>query len=362
MKSYKVGPLDRDAIADGYAVWLSKESGRKNAHRVIEEYGSAEALISEIAREIETRTLSFRPIHRYERYDGIARKKRIIGVESVKQQVVDHAVCLALKPLIDARLGYYQVASVGGKGQGLCRSALRRWVHGTTYHVKLDVRKCYPSCGHGVVMRMLRKYVRGDDVLYACEALLATYDHGGLEIGSYFSLRIMQLVLSFAYHHVEGLHKARRGRWVPLVRHQIWHMDDALLLGADKRDLKRAVRSLERYLRTEWGLALKPWKVARTSDREPLDIGGWVVRVGRCVMRGGTFLRARAAFMRFRRHPSPANARGCSAYWGWVRAGDCPRLLQTLGIDGLMAYARKVISRQDRLEAAHAAYSIATTA
>jgi hypothetical protein len=207
-------------------------------------------------------------------------------------------------------------------------------------------------------MRVLRKYVRGDDVLYACGVLLSTYDHGGLEIGSYFSLRMMQLVLSFAYHHIEDLSKTRRGKRTPLVTHQIWHMDDALLLGRDKRDLKRAVRSLERYMRTEWGLTLKPWKIARTGDREPLDIGGWVVRDKRCVMRGGTFLRTRAAFMKFKRHSSPPRARGCSAYWGWVRVGDCQRWRKTLGIDRLMAYARKVISRQDRLEAAHAAHAV----
>lgn len=349
LKSYRVGPLDRDAIARGYDEWRSGQSGKKNAYRVREEYGSADALIDEIAGEIEGKTLSFRPIHRYRRVEPTNGKLRVIGVESVKQQVVDHALCLALAPLIDAKTGFYQTASVKGKGQRLCRGALRRWVHGNAYHVKLDVRQCYPSTSHDVVMGILRKYVRGDDALYVAQALLDTYD-GGLEIGSYFALRMMQLVLSFAYHHVEGLGKARRGKWAPLVDHQIWHMDDALLLASDKRNLRMAVRSLERYLKREFGLTLKPWKIARTGDAEPLDLGGWVVRDGRCTLRAGVFLRARRAFRRFGRHPSPQNARRCSAYWGWLKAACCEGARSKYGIDRLMAYARKVIARQDRLD------------
>ena len=59
-------------------------------------------------------------------------------------------------------------------------------------------------------MCILRRYIRNQDVLYVCETLLATYGDG-LEIGSYFSLRMAQLVLSFGFHAVEGMHKTRRG-------------------------------------------------------------------------------------------------------------------------------------------------------
>lgn len=349
VKSYKIGPLDRDAIVRGYEEWRSGQSGKKNHYRVREEYGNAENLIDEIAREIESRTLVFRPIHRYKRIEPTNGKLRIIGVESVKQQVVDHAICIALSPLIDAKTGFYQVANVKGKGQRLCRGALRRWVHEGGYHVKIDVRQCYPSCGHEVVMGILRRYVRGDDVLYVAQALLDTYG-AGLEIGSYFALRMMQLVLSFAYHHVEGLGKERRGKWVPLVSHQIWHMDDGLLMGGDKRNLRMAVRSLERFMKRELGLTLKPWKIAKTGDAEPLDLGGWVVRERRVSLREGVFLRARRAFRVFKRHPSPRHARRCCAYWGWVRDGSCEGMRSRYGIDVLMAHARRVISRQDRLE------------
>lgn len=351
MKSYCKGlVVDRALIERAYATWSTRPSGRKNAHRVVEEYGGAEGLIDEILWQITMRTLEFEPIRRYQRTEPTNGKVRTIGVESVKQQVCDYVAVLALQPMLDAKVGFYQVAAVPGKGQRLCRGALRRWVRDGTYHVKLDVRQCYPSTSHETVMGVLRKYVRSADVLYVCECLLATYDGGGLEIGSYFSLCMMQLVLSFAYHHVESLHKTRRGKSRPLVAHQIWHLDDALLIGRDKRDLRSAARELARYLRCEFGLIVKPWKICKTSDAEPLDMGGWVVRERRVTLRAGLFLRGMRAFRRFARRPTVEAARRCASYWGWFRHADCDGVMLRTRMGATFAHARAVVSRHDRME------------
>ena len=348
-KSYCKGlEIDRALVRGAYDLWLTKSSGRKNGWRVAKEYGSADALVDEIVWEITMRTLAFEPIRRYERIEPTNGKRRTIGVESVKQQVCDYVAVLALEPLLEAKAGFYQTASVQGKGQRLCRGALRRWSREGGYHVKADVRKCYPSISHDVVMRILHKYVRSADVLYLCETLLETYDHGGLEIGSFFSLKMAQLVLSFAYHLIEGLHKERRGRRVPLVRHQMWHMDDLILLGPDKRNLKAAMRALARYLREEFGLELKPWKIAKTSETEPLDMGGFVVRERRTTLRPSLFIRARRAFRRFRRRPSVSLARRCCSYWGWLLHSDSDGFIQGNGIHRLLRRACGIIATHDR--------------
>lgn len=91
MKSYCKGlALDRESVERAYARWRSGESGSKNEHRVYEEYGTPGALVEEIAFEIASRTLTFRPIRRYPKRESTNGKLRIIGVESVKQQVCDY--------------------------------------------------------------------------------------------------------------------------------------------------------------------------------------------------------------------------------------------------------------------------------
>lgn len=348
MKSYCKGlRIDEDLISRAYEKWLEAPAGRKNAWRVEEEHGSADALIAEIAGEIESRSLSFRPIKRYRHREPTNGKLRVIGVESVKQQVCDYVALEALSPLLAAKVGFWQVSSVKGKGQLMAANAVRRWSREGGYHVHLDVRKCYPSIKGEVVRRILRRYVRSPDVLYLCDALLATYD-GGLEIGSYFSLRMAQLVLSFGYHAVEGMNKTRRGRSVALVSHQLWYADDIYLFGRDKRDLKSAARQLQRLLLKEFGLHLKHWKICRVGDQEPVDVVGFTVRPDRTTLRPTLFLRASRAFRKYRRDPTLERARRVASYWGWFRNSDSTKAVARSGYGEIFKQARRQLSAADR--------------
>lgn len=352
--------IGREHVAYAYERWRQNESGRRNHWRVSREYGGEDALIDEILSEVRSRTLSFEPIRRERRTDPSSGKLRVIGIAGVKQQVCDYLAVTLMEGLLRARTGFYQCANERGKGLRLCRGAIRRWSRFGGYHVKLDVRKCYPSVRTDLVASILRRYVASEDVLYVCDALLATYD-GGLEIGSYFSLRMCQLVLSFAYHYVESLGKRRRGRWVPLVRHQVWHLDDILLVGPDKRDLKVATRELGRYMRDELGLELKPWKVARTSEAEPLDMGGYRASGGRVVLRRGLFLRCSRAFTRFERRPTITLARRVVSYWGWLSHGDCSELVRRRRLGRAFSRARHMVSRHER-RVTHGTYAVGDAA
>ncbi len=348
MKTYCKGlRIDGALISRAYESWLSAPAGKKNAWRVTDEHGSAKALAAEIAHEIESRALTFRPIKRYRHREPTNGKLRIIGVESVKQQVCDYVAIEALGGLLRAKVGFWQVSSVKGKGQLMAAKAVRRWVREGGYFVHLDVRKCYPSIRPDAVMRVLRRHVRSPDVLYLCEALLATYG-GGLEIGSHFSLRMAQLVLSFGYHAVEGMGKRRRGAWRPLVSHQLWYADDVYLFSQDKRDLRSAARQLQRLLLKDFGLSLKPWKVCRVSDDEPVDVVGFTVRRDRVTLRPTLFLRACRSFRRYRRCPTLARARRACSYWGWFKNTDSLGLVMGNGFDRTFKQARRHVGAAER--------------
>lgn len=348
MKTYCKGlAIDEAMVMRAYEKWARSAAGRKNAWRIESEHGDPEALVAEIAREITSRTLALRPIHRYRYREPTNGKLRIIGVESVKQQVCDYTAVEALAPLLDAKVGFWQVASVPGKGQRTAANAMRRWSRDGGYHVHLDVRKCYPSIGAGAVMAVLRRYVRSPDVLYLCGELLGSYG-GGLEIGSYFSLRMAQLALSFGYHEVEGMGRRRRGVWRPLVAHQLWYADDVFLFGRDKRDLKKAVRALAACLNGRFGLTLKPWKVCRVGDGEPVDCVGYTVRPSRTTLRPRLFLRARRALVRFRNRPCLRLARRVTSYWGWLKHTDSRRFVARMRATVVLKKAKALLGAYER--------------
>lgn len=347
MKSYCKGlTIDRSLVQSAYVDWEDGRAGHKNRWRVEREYGSADALIDEITNEIRTRTLTTNPLKYRKRTEPINGKVRTIITQSVKQQVLDYIVVRCIKPLLDAKIGYYQTASVPGKGQLWSMRHIRRWARTCTYYVKLDVCKCYPSMSQEMVMDVLRRYVRSVDVLYVCDYLLSTYDEG-LAIGSYASMMLAQFVLSFGYHHVESLGKVRRGKRSPLVAHQLWYMDDCLLMGNDKRNLKIAARSLSRYLRDEFGLRVKAWKICRLPD-EPLTMVGYIIRPERVTVKSGTFVRARRAFRRSLDKGGVRLARRAISYYGWLRHADCRSFLQDNGIYKAVRRARQTVSANDR--------------
>ena len=67
--------------------------------------------------EIESRSLTVRPIRYEMRSDGISGKVREIGIESVKQLILDEVASEGLEELWRRKLGYHQYASIKGKGQ-----------------------------------------------------------------------------------------------------------------------------------------------------------------------------------------------------------------------------------------------------
>lgn len=351
MKTYCRGlSIGRPEVERAYEAWLAAPAGHKNAFRVPREHGSADRLIDELADEIRGRRLTLKPINRHEQVEPTNGKVRLIGVLSVKQQLLDYVIVTCAAPLLRAKVGYYQVSGVPGKGGRFAVEAVERWVRdgSCSCFVKSDIRKCYPSTDPALVLGLYRRYLGSADLMYCIETALSTYDTGGMEIGSYLSQRSMAFALSFAYHHVEGLHRERRGRLLPMVEHQVWQADDMVLFSRSKRDARVAMRSLERYLSDELGLSLKPWKVCLIGEDEPVDICGAVIRPSHTEVRSGTFLRGRRAMRGYDRKPTLDRARRVCSYYGIFSRADCEGFMRREDGHAIARRAARDVSRHDR--------------
>ncbi|WP_235904870.1 reverse transcriptase domain-containing protein [Eggerthella guodeyinii] len=302
---------------------------------------------------IEARDLSsIGPISYFNRHEPVTGKERVIGSECAMQQYLDYVAVTALQQLFDAKIGYHQCASIRGKGQAHALKYLKRWVRSSSsrYYVKLDVRKYYNNIDRDVLMGMLRRDVRNDDLLWLVEALIATHAKG-LNIGSYLSQYLANYYLSGAYRYAEGLQKERKSRRtgevtdVKLVGHVLTYMDDWVLIGWDKRDLKMAVRRLVRYMRDVLRLEVKPWKPC-AIDCEPIDMIGYVFRRTWTAVRAGIFLRARRAFRSADRALilTPHLAARCLAYWGYFKAACTRHYRKAHGIRKLVNDCKDVMS------------------
>jgi len=330
LKTYCKGlKLDMALASAAYAEWLAAPAGRKNAWRVSREFGSPEALLSEIVDEVSRRCVKFAPIATQAKWDDNAQKWRNISVESVKEQVACYIVLHAIDPLLKARVGYWQVGGVKGKGQIFGANMLRRKMRRGMPFAHGDFRHCFESIEAGPTVEYLARYVRAPWVVYLAREILANMG-GHLVLGSPLSLGLALLVLSEAYHAVEGLAHFRRGRRISCVAFQAWYADDVFVFGTSAKGVRRAMSAIARTA-ARFGARLKPWKVCRVGT-ECADFAGIRCHEGATSIRKRLFRRMRRAFLRFRRKPwSLRLARRILSYWGWVRHTSNQKLLQLRG-------------------------------
>lgn len=325
--------------------------------RFLETHPDLDRLAERIADEIrEGRYLDTR-ITYFNRVEPISGKHRVIGRESVRHQIYDHVAVMALQPLFDAKVGRWQTASIPNRGTIDARRAIKRWARerSSKWFVKLDVRKCYPSIDRTTLKAMLTRDVGDPTLLRLVFHLIDRYQgDNGLNIGSHLSQWLANYYLSHAYHWIESPAMTidrisrRTGEITTrrLIAHQLWYMDDLLLIGSSKRDLKIAARRIVHHLQDTLKLDVhEEWNCKRL-DLEPIDMVGYTFRPhGRVNIRSGVFLRARRTFNRARRRPMTERlARRCCSYYGYLRNSDSIQYRRRHRIDLTMRRATRYLS------------------
>lgn len=304
MKTYckNVDITDPATIQPWVEKCLHGKENRGDFRQLLSVYGDAHGIAVEISRRILARQLNLRPIWFFERRDGLSGKIRTLGVEEPMQICMDYVAVNALMPLFKAKIGYYQCASIPGRGQVFGKKALEKWINGdpahTRYYEKADIYHCYKSISAEVVERHLRRDVKNETLIWFAMELVYTHG-GGLSIGSYLSQYLCNYLLSYVYHHAsEQLYKVRRGKRIRLCYHVLMYMDDIYIGGNDKRNLKIAMRLLDKYMQKELGVSLKPNHSVKEVVKEGVDMMGYVVHRSYTTIRGRIFVRARRAFIR----------------------------------------------------------------
>lgn len=343
--------------------YLNGKRSRRDVTRFLETHPDLDRLAERIADEIREGRYRDTRITYFNRVEPISGKHRVIGRESVRHQIYDHVAVMALQPLFDAKVGRWQTASIPNRGTIDARRAIKRWTRerSSKWFVKLDVRKYYPSIDRPTLKAMLTRDV-GDPILLRLVFHLIDRYQGdnGLNIGSYLSQWLANYYLSHAYHWIESPamtieRTSRRTGEITrrrLITHQLWYMDDLLLIGTSKRDLKIAARRIVRYLKDALKLDVhEEWNCKRL-DLEPIDMVGYTFRPhGRVNIRSGVFLRARRTFNRARRRPMTEQlARRCCSYYGYLRNSDSIRYRRRHRIDHTMRRATRYLSTQHRKE------------
>lgn len=309
-------------------------------------YPITEIIISELQEEIIKESISFPEIWYRDKVDGSSGKIRRIGIQNIKQQLYDYIAVEGLKPLLK-RIGEYQYASIPGRGCTKGKEVIHRWIQNRKmrYFVKLDVKKCFESIDHELLMNFLKCHVKNDKLLYLIQALIDSFEKG-LSIGSYLSQYLCNLYMSILYHHImENLYKTRRGKRVSLVRHCLIYMDDILMIGSQKRDLKRAVWLIIQKAE-KIGLEIKNNYQIKEIDGNAIDIMGFKIYRTHTEIRGRIYLRVRRSFRRARKRITLRIAKKCVSYYGYLKHTDSKRIQRKWKVRSILRKCKGVIKNE----------------
>ena len=310
-------------------------------------YPIVEIIISDLQKEIISGSIFFPRIWYRNKTDSSSGKVRRIGIQNIKQQLYDYIAVEGMRPILK-RIGEYQYASIPGRGTTKGKQVISRWIKNRNmrYFVKLDVKKCFESIDHNLLVEFLEKHIKNEKLVWLIRTLINSFEKG-LSIGSYLSQYLCNLYMSVLYHYImECLYKTRRGKRISLIRHCIVYMDDILLIGSRKRDVEMAVKKIIQKA-DGMGLAIKDnWQI-RSIDEIPIDMMGFKIYRTHVEIRGRIFLRVRRSFRRARKRLTFRTAKKCISYYGYLKHTDSRKIQKKWKVNKIIKKCKGVIRRNE---------------
>lgn len=235
--------------------------GRRYSPAVLRFSGSLDRELGRLADEVLSETYRPGPLGRFEIQDP---KRRVIHAAPFRDRVLHHALIGPMEAHLDRSLVFDTWACRRGKGAHAAATRAQDLHRRFKWYGKVDVRSYFDTIRHDTVLELLARRIRGAAVLRLVERIVRSYEvtrGAGLPIGSLTSQHFANLYLDgadrFLVEHEKVAGMAR-------------YMDDMVIWGTNKELIRRQIRALADYLRTERGLALKDdVQINRTSQVLP---------------------------------------------------------------------------------------------
>ncbi len=222
-----------------------------------------------LALKAELETQAYQP-GEYRSFYIFDPKKRMISAAPYRDRVVHHALCNVIQPLFERSFIDTSYANRKGKGSHAAIRKCQEYLHSNQYVLKSDIRKYFPSIDHAVLKEEICRKIGCQKTLWLIDLIIDnsneqegfhTYFEGddlftpfkrrkGLPIGNLTSQYFANIYLNRFDHFVKEKLK---------IKHYIRYVDDFVLFGDSKEELRMAQNQIEAYL-ANYRLLLHPKK------------------------------------------------------------------------------------------------------
>lgn len=283
---------------------------------------------------------------RYEVHEIFEPKRRLIfRLPYYPDRIAHHAIMNILEPIWTKIFIKNTYSCIKGRGIHKLRNDLekdlKKYPEQTTYCLKLDIKKFYPSIDQEILKRgIIRRKIKDKKLLvildeiidsvhmdnvYAKNKDLLLEDRvvGGVPIGNYLSQFFANLYLAYFDHWVKEELKCK---------FYYRYADDIVILSNDKNYLHNILVAIKLYLKQVLNLELKPNYQIFNVEIRGIDFVGFVFRHQYILLRKALKLRIKKLINKYINYKISKNQFKMRfvSYLGWLKYSNSKNLAQLI--------------------------------
>ena len=185
MKVYKK-LFDNIANAENiFSAWDEFRAGKRHKKDVMEFEQNLEQNLFDLLRDIKNKTYRHGAYESFFIYDP---KRRHIHKATVRDRILHHAIFRVFSPVFDPTFisASFSCRTNKGTHRGVLyvRDAIRKVSKNYTkpcYALKCDVQKFFDSVDQDILLKILRKKIKGSDMIWLLEEIVTSYGNSAHE-------------------------------------------------------------------------------------------------------------------------------------------------------------------------------------
>lgn len=230
-----------------------------------------------------------------------------------------------LEPIFVKNFIKYTYACIKGKGihklANDIKKVLKKYPDKTTYCLKLDIQKFYPSIDHNILMKQLRKKIKDKKLLKLLQEIVDSAD--GVPIGNYLSQFLANFFLSILDHWLKEEVKCK---------FYFRYSDDIVILDCSKEHLRNILIAIKIFLKYVLNLKIKQTYQIFPVDSRGIDFVGYRFYHTHTLLRKSIKRRIFKLINKYKHGVitnEELNVR-MQAYFGWLKYCNSKHLLDTI--------------------------------
>lgn len=222
-------------------------------------------------------------------YDSSCQKERDIKiVPYFPDGIIQRVAVAAMQDVIMRGMYHWSCASIPGRGNIYAANYVKKHLNndrkGTKYAGKFDIYHYYPSVNRRKLIRALWHKIKDKRFLELVWSIINSDPEDGLSIGFYLNQWLANFFLESLDHFICTLDG---------VKYYVRNMDDIIIMGPNKKKLRKAREAIARYLESMLWLKIKGnWQVFRVDSRG-IDFVGYRFFHNKTILRKRNFQKIR---------------------------------------------------------------------